>query len=100
MNAENAKDYLPLVQALADGKIIQYKSNLHNQWVDTKNSYLLDPASRYRVKPEPREWTASVVTPKVQEGHYSIKSIGSLVAYDRTDADDGYEIVRVREILD
>ena len=100
MNAENAKDYLPLLQALADGKTIQYKNPYKNEWEETKNLYASVPVSHYRIKPEPREWTASVVTQKVQEGAYCIKDIGSLVAHDRSDADDGYEIVRVREILD
>ena len=53
MNAQNAKDYLPLVQALADGKTIQFFDGA--SWVDivTINTLLFDP-DVYRVKPEPR----------------------------------------------
>lgn len=55
MNKDNAKDYLPLVQALAEGKEIQML-NCHDQWQDSVELELCYPASRYRVKPEPRRW--------------------------------------------
>ena len=101
MNAKDAKDYLHLIQALADGETIQCKGSLYDQWADIENLNGSIPASHYRVKPEPREWTASVVTKKSQEnGYFNKEDIGLLVGHDREDADDGYEIVRVREILD
>lgn len=46
---ENAKEFLPLVQALAEGKAIQYYA--HGVWSDTgrvDNAYVA-----YRVKPGP-----------------------------------------------
>lgn len=53
MNKENAKDFLPLVQALADRKTIQFNDG--GDWVDVENlntdSYNPD---EYRIKPEPR----------------------------------------------
>ena len=101
MNAENAKNYLPLVQALADGKMLQYKFSLHGRWADTGRIFVSTPASYYRVKPEPREWMASIVTKEVHEhGGFNLEEIGTLVGYDNDDAELGYEIVRVREILD
>jgi hypothetical protein len=55
MNKENAKDYLHLVQALADGKTIQFKTTSGN-WEDQVNLHFsLDPED-YRIKPEPRTW--------------------------------------------
>lgn len=54
MNQETAKQFLPLVQALADGKTLQYHCivNGHDQIRDTNNiNFTLDP-SRYRVKPD------------------------------------------------
>lgn len=57
MNKNNAKDFLPLVQALAQGKEIQMR-NCHDQWQDSVELELCYPASRYRVKPEPRHWWA------------------------------------------
>lgn len=59
MNKYNAKDYLPLVQALADGKIIQYKylrANGSDDWLDIEGGVdFTVTADRYRIKPEPRE---------------------------------------------
>lgn len=53
MNKDNAHDYLPLVQALIDGKTIQFDDG--GNWVDVKNlnteSYDYD---EYRIKPNPR----------------------------------------------
>ncbi len=57
MNAQDAKDYLPLVQALADGKTIQHANG--NGWYDKNEPDFTCPASYYRVKPEtpnPRHW--------------------------------------------
>jgi hypothetical protein len=51
MNAENAHEYLPLVQAIADGKTIQVLGKDGN-WYDSP--LLNTPPSRYRIKPEPR----------------------------------------------
>ena len=53
MNKEKAKDYLPFVQAMADGKTIQFKTDRGN-WKDGVNlEFSLDPKN-YRIKPEPR----------------------------------------------
>lgn len=53
MNAQNARQYMPLVQALANGLTIQFNDG--GDWVDVDNlntdSY--DP-DEYRIKPKPR----------------------------------------------
>lgn len=55
MNKDTAKDYLPLVQALADGKVIQILE-VDGAWVDViPETFFTMPASSYRIKPEPRE---------------------------------------------
>lgn len=54
MNKENAKDYLPLVQALADGRMIQVKTVCG--WVDSESIGFVFPPDQYRIKPEPREF--------------------------------------------
>ena len=51
MNAQNAHEYLPLVQALADGKTIQVQGGDGN-WYNSK--LISTPPHRYRIKPEPR----------------------------------------------
>ena len=53
MTKENAHEYLPLVQALADGKTVQVQGSDGN-WYNTK--LINTPPSRYRIKPEPRRW--------------------------------------------
>ncbi len=58
MNASNAKDYLPLVQALVEGKSLQYNVNRSDEapkWVDREDFTFDEPATEYRIKPEPRE---------------------------------------------
>ena len=53
MNQQNAHEYLPQVQAMADGKTIQY--NDEGDWMDTTE--LMTRACTpecYRIKPEPR----------------------------------------------
>lgn len=58
MNKETARDCLPLVQALAEGKVIQYKyqkSDKSYAWMDLESSVdFCMPAEFYRIKPEPR----------------------------------------------
>ena len=56
MNKDNAKDFLPLVKALAEGRVIQFKSD-DAGWVDAAPDigWTMRP-SAYRIKPEPREW--------------------------------------------
>jgi hypothetical protein len=53
MNASNAKDYLPLVQALAEGKQIQL--NYNGDWKNISDMDPMFPANFYRIKPEPRD---------------------------------------------
>ena len=65
MNAKNAKEFLPLVQALANGVTIQFNDG--GDWVDVENlntdSY--DP-DEYRIKPKPR--TFEIVRSKLSCG--------------------------------
>lgn len=50
MNKDNAKDYFPLVQALADGKSLNAGG-----WVEIEidEFAVLHPPERYRIKPDP-----------------------------------------------
>lgn len=52
MNKDNAKEYLPLVQALAEGKTIQYYSPTTNKWHDEVAVDFNHRPCRYRIKPE------------------------------------------------
>ena len=52
MNRDNAHLYLPLVQALAEGKTIQLVDD--GRWSDCGNLEFIYPADQYRIKPEPK----------------------------------------------
>jgi hypothetical protein len=59
MNKENAKEFLPLVQALADGKTIQMRDVVSEKvtlWddLDPSDIYFRAPPEEYRIKQEPR----------------------------------------------
>jgi hypothetical protein len=51
MNKDNAKDYLPLIKAMSEGKVIQHKNNF-GDWKDTENLVFSDSVEFYRIKPE------------------------------------------------
>ena len=58
MNKDNAKDYLPLIQALAEGKQLQLWDGVERPvWTDCSGEIsFMAESSFYRVKPkEPRE---------------------------------------------
>lgn len=94
MNASNAKDYLPLVQALADGKEIQVLSA--GEWHDAVQLTTLSrEANQYRIKPEPRE----IWVNHYEDGRYSIH----LTVKDADDAAPDlveYKQVRYREVIE
>lgn len=57
MTKDNAKDYLPLVQALAEGKTIQVLvADGEFGWADLDDVSFESPSKSYRIKPEPRRW--------------------------------------------
>lgn len=52
MTREEAKEILPIIQAFAEGKTIQY-TNEHEEWIET-DCPIWAKCSKYRVKPEPK----------------------------------------------
>jgi hypothetical protein len=58
MSPEQVDSFLPLLQALRDGKTIQFRSQRTNSWVDKANPFFTLPPEYYRIKPEPsyRPW--------------------------------------------
>jgi hypothetical protein len=89
MNKQNAHQYLTLVQALAEGKTIQYRAS--TKWNDMIDLEFVDPPERYRIKPEPREWLLHRVP---GNGPYITIADGQLYGFPEG------ERIRVREILD
>ena len=53
MNAQNAKDYLPLIEALAAGKTIQIL-DAGMDWNDARELVFVDVPEHYRIKPDPK----------------------------------------------
>ena len=52
MTREEAKELLPIIQALSEGKTIQFLSN--GEWIDTDNPVFARQVDNYRIKPEPK----------------------------------------------
>ena len=108
MNKENAHLFLPLVQALADGKIIQRKlphckfrgTNLDGttylvdspeEWVDgTVGVFAFHNAPEYyRIKPEPRTFEV-----------WRNPETGTMIESDWMDLDGGdWERITVQEVI-
>jgi hypothetical protein len=94
MTKTTAIHFLPLIQALAEGKNLQIQCTTTGQWEDAASDILFNHpygAAGYRIKPEPREWTL-----------YRFGSNGRYL-YKTDDADPAFPInerIRVREILD
>jgi len=53
MTREEAKKYLPLIQAFAEGKTIQFRNKITQQWNDI-NIPAFELDREYRIKPEPK----------------------------------------------
>lgn len=51
MNRQDAKDILPIIQAFAEGKTIEYQ-NVHRKWIEVKNPSFSEHYTEYRIKPE------------------------------------------------
>lgn len=52
MTREQAKNMLPIIQAFAEGKTIEYYNN--GNWVEQENFWFMDNMRNYRIKPEPK----------------------------------------------
>jgi len=98
MNKDNAKDFLPIIQAWSEGRQIQFRTV--DVWVDvgdrTQLIFFNNPED-YRVKPEPpkpREWWINRYT------HLDDCIHASKADADRNATSCRIECVHVREILD
>ena len=52
MTREEAKELLPIIQAFAEGKTIQFLDG--GKWLDLCESDFYESSERYRIKPEPK----------------------------------------------
>ena len=89
MNQQNAREYMPLVQALANGLTIQ--CNDRGQWVDVDSLYTdVYGPDEYRIKPKPR--TFEIVRNNLTGSIYSADT------YDGSDP-NMWERITVMEVL-
>lgn len=94
MNKDNAREYLPLVQALAEGKVIQFNSQYYG-WTDTDWIYSEQPVERYRIKPDPREiWVNHYTDSCFDTGPYTSEGQAKRLA------NAGATQVRYREVIE
>lgn len=91
MNKHDAHDYIPLLQALGDGKIIQYKNIVDNKWVDLETINFTYSAKYYRVKPEPRTFLLYIIEPNGTNGE-------TLITTHPT-SDSRWKQITVQEVL-
>lgn len=54
MDKETIKDFMPLMQAMLEGKTIQRKYPYGQGWGDVEEICVGDGVSSYRIKPEPK----------------------------------------------
>ena len=52
MNRQQAKDFLPIIQAFAEGKTVEYCYN--DNWIEQENYGFMDNVRNYRIKSEPK----------------------------------------------
>lgn len=69
MNKVNAHLYLPLIQALAEGKTIQVYLPYNKTWVDKDNLKFDSPPDQYRIKPEPIKQDFYYIRHKTSSGN-------------------------------
>ena len=94
MTKETVKEFLPLVQALVEGKTIQFKAS--DEWTDCADTSFAYPASFYRIKPEPKEWF------EARMHHYCLPTKFPTLADAQDFARGGnghYAIVHCKEVL-
>ena len=76
MNANNAAQFIPLVQALVEGKTIQYKARHHpGEWQDMNDVSFVDEPKDYRIKPEPRKFEGTVQSTMRSNGDLELITI-------------------------
>lgn len=97
MNKGNAAQYLPLVQAVADGKEIQHNA-FGTEWIVLHNPSFTESPERYRIKPEPREWWLVDVKPAVHGGVGIRYAICVKDNAEKMAIDTGGELIHVREV--
>ncbi len=54
MNRQQAKELLPIIQAFAEGKIIEFRNKSFKEWAEIENPSFDPTITNYRIKSEPK----------------------------------------------
>lgn len=54
MNRSQAKELLPIIQAFAEGKTIEFRNKSFKEWTEIDNPSFDPTITNYRIKPEPK----------------------------------------------
>lgn len=54
MNRQQAKELLPIIQAFAEGKTIEFRNKSFKEWTEINNPSFDPTITNYRIKPEPK----------------------------------------------
>lgn len=98
MNREQAKELLPIIEAYANGEVIQYKA-ASGKWRTLGDDYYKFDSSpkKYRIKPKPREcWVTIYNGDTISTAHTTKTSALECLGADR----DNWEAVKFREVTD
>ena len=92
MTPEQAEKFLPLIQAVADGKTLQ---SIHGDgWKDIESPITYQSAERYRIKPEPLEFDVWISAEKDHEGFPFVCTCSNMDDFPE------WRKIRVREITE
>jgi len=89
MNRERAKELLPIIQAFAEGKDIQWRNTTGEEWQSTTGNLSFFDNWCYRIKPEPREFWIH----KRFSIAYNEEDIGP-------NPEDDDQFIKVREVIE
>lgn len=90
MTPQQAKELLPIITAFAEGKTISWHSDIDGL-KDLKDNVAFDfIVTKYRIKPEPREWFLAI---------YKSSLPVAFASYAEANDATPYSIIKVREVL-
>jgi hypothetical protein len=92
MNRNRAKELLPIIQAFAEGKDIQYRPPSEDRWCDFPSGYgFNDHEGEYRIKPEPFECWVNVYDGRLSDCTWPTKEAANR-------GDDSVKTIHMREV--
>lgn len=100
MTRQRAKELLPIIQAYAEGRQVQ--TLIGNSWDDISNPDFY-AYTKYRIKPEPREWYEIIYKTnkvRVSDQPAFISRDEALQKLVSSSMSDGLEVIKVCEAIE